>query len=149
LLDMNDIKGSYILGVMINKPTTITIGALGTMTFGRGHYLYCGSALGGILKRVKRYFKTTDKRYWHIDYLLSCGSVSFIDVFPSGARLECILAELLCNIATPVRGFGSSDCSCLSHLFRSNYRDLSKVREDLCLKVMRDSGILNIFSLFC
>ncbi len=56
--------------------------------------------------------------HWHIDFLRH--EAEFIAGLPvrSSERLECAIAGSLGEIAGwSVRGFGSSDCGCETHLF--------------------------------
>ena len=117
-------KGSYSL--IIETPEKAEIGALGTKKFNQEYAVYNGSAFGpGGLKRVLRHFSSDKKIHWHIDYLLKHGELKMAAVFP-GKDLECELSEKLDG--RPVNGFGSSDCSCGSHLLE--YRRLEEVFND-------------------
>jgi Uri superfamily endonuclease len=113
-------KGIYCL-VFKNPSCTVRVGALGDLTFRAGCHIYVGSALGsGGLQRLMRHIslaKLRDKQpKWHVDYLLT--SPSFTLVFTVYAVtadcLECRLAHELNKRCIPK--FGSSDCSCTSHL---------------------------------
>lgn len=105
-------KGSYSL--IIKAPEQAEIGALGLKKFDSKFVVYNGSAFGpGGLKRVIRHFSSDKKIYWHIDYLLKEGELKKALLFPE-KDLEC---ELSGEMSRPVEGFGSSDCSCNSHLF--------------------------------
>jgi Uri superfamily endonuclease len=141
------VKGSYILGTSLNKDVRIQVGSLGEIDFYKGLYLYCGSALNGIKQRINRYLRETKKKFWHIDYLLKDKNPDFIFVFPSAKRLECKLADILRQRLIPIKGFGSSDCGCVSHLYFLEQKYLSEELDEICLKVIRDSGVLNTFSL--
>lgn len=106
-------KGSYSL--IIEPPREAEIGALGVKEFEADIVVYNGSAFGpGGLKRVLRHFSSDKKIYWHIDYLLKEGELKKAIIFPE-ADLECKISE---KMSRPVEGFGSSDCSCDSHLFQ-------------------------------
>ena len=98
----------------------LEIGRLGSRSFPAGIYLYCGSALGGVVARVSRHLRKEKKLHWHIDHLLAKGDAMGALVFPGEENQECRMADLLSAhgpILTPVLGFGCSDCSCASHLF--------------------------------
>lgn len=106
-------KGSYSL--IIKAPKKAEIGALGLKKFEEKYVVYNGSAFGpGGLKRVFRHFSSDKKIHWHIDYLLREGFLEAALIFP-GKDLECKLSQ---KMDKPVDGFGSSDCSCNSHLFQ-------------------------------
>jgi len=101
------------------------VGHLGLQRFD-GLYLYVGSALGpGGLKRVERHravaLGQNKTRRWHIDYLLALGELKGVFVLKTEEKLECALAQELGKRFEPaVKGFGSSDCRCETHLFRAS-----------------------------
>jgi len=113
-------KGIYVLVVEAHGQTEV--GRLGVHTFS-GLYAYVGSALGpGGLKRVERHRAVAQghnpARHWHVDYLLGLGTLEAAFTLETEERLECALARALNERATPsIRGFGSSDCRCPTHLF--------------------------------
>ena len=112
-------QGSYILFVDLEHPAIIRVGSLGLFDFEEGTYAYCGSALNGLEGRLARHFSDHRRKRWHIDYLLDEGRAMEALVIPSTARLECFLNRLVASMPgsrEPVRGFGSSDCRCSSHL---------------------------------
>lgn len=96
------------------------MGALGKIEFRKGTYAYVGSAQSGIEKRVARHLRQERRKFWHIDYLLSQETVKIEKVLYKRAprQEECRIAEALSELGNPLRGFGSSDCSCRSHLFK-------------------------------
>lgn len=64
---------------------------------------------------------------WHIDYLLHYGQVIGVKRYRSGLS-ECELSKSVRKLPGSrivVRGFGSSDCKCPTHLFyfRRNPQD--------------------------
>lgn len=146
--DIRVMRGSYLLGVYLERDMEIEVGALGRIGFYPGFYLYCGSAMGGICGRISRYLSEIENKFWHIDYLVSEGDLSFIDVFISDLRLECVIANILSEMMGAINSFGSSDCECMSHLFFLGGNNLDEVRCQLCLRVMSGSGVSNIFSLY-
>jgi len=113
-------KGIYAL-ILRASGTTIRVGALGGITLPKGYLIYVGSALGpGGLIRVHRHLtlsREIRKPHWHIDYLLQDSGISIISSLSAAtsSRLECSLAEAIGGAFIP--RFGSSDCSCRSHLF--------------------------------
>ncbi len=115
-------KGSYCLLIRCRKKQLIEVGRLGSIGFREGFYLYIGSALGGIEKRVLRHLGGRNKNFWHIDYFLSNPfvSVDYIYCIESSRKIECEIAKKVNEIGTPIDGFGSSDCKCKSHLFFIN-----------------------------
>lgn len=112
-------KGSYVLFMELCHETTITVGKLGTFLFPAGYYLYAGSALGGLSQRINRYLQGKRNKRWHIDYLLEQAVVLDIWSVITPHRMECGLAKAslaLPGTRVPVKGFGASDCECVSHL---------------------------------
>lgn len=118
-------KGIYCLVIKLNPGCNIEIGRLGTFPFVSGFYVYVGSAQNNLTHRIERHLRKEKKTHWHIDYLLQYGNVVSILRYPGKKREECVLSRKLQKAEgamTPVKGFGSSDCSCISHLhfFRDN-----------------------------
>ena len=120
-------KGTYLLVIHLQKKSSIIIGALGRIEFQQGYYIYVGSAMGNkgsttLLNRVKRHVDSSNNKkiHWHIDYLLDCehSYISKILLIPSTERLECFFSNELKDICDKIiYHFGSSDCSCDSHLY--------------------------------
>jgi len=112
--------GTYTLLIELPREIDLSVGALGAQTLPRGWYAYTGSALGsGGFSRVDRHRRVAagehDVRHWHVDYLLGHGATTLRDVVRApGADVECAVASEL--LASPVEGFGASDCDCEAHL---------------------------------
>ena len=113
------LKGIYLLIIEVTENVTISIGALGSIPFQKGLYVYVGSAQNGIQGRLRYHYKTKKKLHWHVDYLLSHENVRILNAFykPALKQEECLTAQELTNKSRPIPNFGCSDCSCLSHLF--------------------------------
>ena len=112
-------RGSYALVLQLDRPAEIAVGRLGVCEFAAGHYVYCGSALGGLHARIARHLRAEKRLHWHVDHLLTVARVVDVWVCESPERLECRLAAHLASrpgASHPVPGFGSSDCRCPSHL---------------------------------
>ena len=113
-------KGVYLLVLEAYGP--LEVGRLGVLDFD-GWYVYVGSAHGpGGLKRVQRHFDYASRIdapiRWHVDALLAAGGLRGAVVVVTDEMMECRLAGALNRKLFPVfRGFGSSDCSCETHLF--------------------------------
>jgi sugar fermentation stimulation protein A len=110
--------GSYIIVLRMPGRRNIRIGSRGTYRFEPGYYLYVGSAMNNLGSRLERHKRKRKKLFWHIDYLRECADVVAALPVRSSERLECELARSLAKIsARSFQDFGSSDCSCASHLF--------------------------------
>ena len=127
-------RGSYLLVLALDEALTLPVGALGEVRFPAGFYVYVGSAMANLAKRIERHRRKRKRFHWHIDYLRD--QATFVDALPIRAtdRLECELAEAvraLSGWSTP--GFGASDCDCESHLFGfdTDPRDLPAFQEML------------------
>ncbi|MEM4245277.1 MAG: GIY-YIG nuclease family protein [Candidatus Nanoarchaeia archaeon] len=112
-------KGIYILIINVRKNITLKVGALGKIYFKKGRYAYVGSAQNNIKKRIQRHLSKNKKKTWHIDYLLANSNVKVESVHYKKAKKyeECRIAHLLTSVEQSIKGFGSSDCKCHSHLF--------------------------------
>ncbi len=111
-------RGSYLLILKLTERKTIKVGKKGDMNFPPGYYIYVGSAMAHLTPRMERHRRLRKKYHWHIDYLRQ--EAEFQTALPvrSSVSLECPMAEAIGKIAEwTIPGFGSSDCSCSSHLF--------------------------------
>jgi len=113
-------KGVYILVVSVSKDINVNVGALGSVNFEKGLYVYVGSAQNDLEKRVARHLRRTKQKFWHIDYLLDDANVEVLKVYykKAGRSEECRVANKIGERCVPIKGFGSSDCKCKSHLFK-------------------------------
>lgn len=110
-------KGIYALIMHLPKPRRISISNRSLAPFSTGYYAYVGSALGGIESRVNRHLRSTKKRRWHIDYLLSEATVTGVIFGEAEVKVECAVAWALDTEIERIPDFGASDCRCPSHLF--------------------------------
>lgn len=117
-------KGSYLLVIKLNCKKNIHVGKKAEIFFDKGHYVYVGSALNGIIQRVSRHLNPQKKLHWHIDYLLEFAKIECIYYKQSNTRQECEIASELKEKLQPVPGFGCSDCNCKSHLFHGTYEEV-------------------------
>jgi Uri superfamily endonuclease len=111
--------GAYLLILRLPRPTTIEVGALGNIDFPRGVYAYSGSALRSLEPRVMRHFSAQKKAHWHIDMLGAEALPMEALVLRGQDDLECLINEMVGRMegSTPFApGFGSSDCTCHTHL---------------------------------
>ncbi|MCP5054650.1 MAG: DUF123 domain-containing protein, partial [bacterium] len=112
-------KGSYLMVFYNATPFTETIGALGERTFKKGYYVYVGSAMRGLEKRIKRHMQKKKPLRWHLDYI-SPSRMKTEKVYRINRteRLEEKLAEGMLQISPGyVEGFGASDSGVVSHFF--------------------------------
>ena len=111
--------GIYALIIKLSKKKEIKIGRLGTFVFPKGSYVYTGSAQNGLEKRINRHLSSEKKFHWHIDYLLFHAKVIKV-VRYVGRKDECKLNNVTgqsVGATQIVKKFGSSDCSCVTHLY--------------------------------
>ena len=124
------LRGTYCLCISLRRELELEIGALGTIGFDQGLYVYVGSALNGMEARVRRHLRTSRGDFkaihWHIDYLLREPEVDIggVYVLLSDLREECRIAGEVGKQGASVKGFGCSDCRCESHLFRVDSCDV-------------------------
>jgi Uri superfamily endonuclease len=112
-------RGTYALVVYLRKGASMQIGRLGDYYFPAGYYIYTGSALGSLPGRLKHHLNPEKRLHWHIDYLLQQALIIQIWCARGQDRLECIWNEIVAALPgaqCSVRGFGSSDCRCSTHL---------------------------------
>ena len=132
-------QGVYALIIEVPKKVETTVGALGTVKFARGIWIYIGSALGttstSLEKRIARHLSNKKKIHWHIDYLLT-NDVKILDAIwaETKNKEECNLTRRLKksrDFESGPLGFGASDCSshCGTHIFR--YRANEEIRTKL------------------
>ncbi len=113
-------KGVYILIISVAEDIRINVGSLGEVFFEKGSYTYVGSAQKSLEKRIERHRRKAKRKFWHIDYLLDNRCANVVDVLYKAAEKseECKIARKLSERVAPIVDFGSSDCSCVSHLFK-------------------------------
>lgn len=113
--------GTYTLLLWLASTHRVQIGRLGCFTFPGGYYTYTGSAKRGLMSRLHRHIHGAAKQHWHIDYLRPFVRVLDWQAYAEGLLPECDLnARLMHWGNVVVRGFGSSDCHCLSHLLHAS-----------------------------
>ncbi len=130
----------YVVAAWVPRRETITVGALGPITFARGWYAYVGSARRGRDARVARHMRPDKPLRWHADYLFSRHTATrswLIDTELTECELAALLREAVRGVedqkrpATRASGgsgsapafaepenapFGASDCGCAGHL---------------------------------
>lgn len=113
-------KGSYCLIIYVNRRCKIEIGAKGFMNFKEGYYVYVGSGLNNLTKRIERHISNKKKKHWHMDYFSLNNNVNIEQVIYtfSTQKIECELSDKINeNSIDYIEGFGCSDCNCISHLY--------------------------------
>jgi Uri superfamily endonuclease len=117
-------RGSYCLCIRVDRNSEIKIGSLGSIKFSRGRYVYVGSALNSLIPRLGRHIRTSRGEgrvaHWHIDYLLREPGIEIEAIYATdwAVRMECEIAAHIVERGEPIPRFGSSDCACVSHLFK-------------------------------
>ena len=128
-------RGAYCLLIGLEHDMEIAVGALGPRRFPRGLYVYVGSAQSGVGARVDRHVSGAGRKHWHVDYLLEHAAVlSTVALQVSRKEDECVVAQSLLSLEEAevvVEGFGSSDCSCRSHLVYFDTEDYDRLAEVL------------------
>jgi len=109
-----------VLIIFVSKDLETMVGRLGRIYFKKGNYIYIGSAKGCLEARLRRHLRRSKKIYWYIDYLLKNDKVRISQIWVTDKSIECKTADVFnqepaCELVK--KGFGSSDCKCLSHLF--------------------------------
>jgi Uri superfamily endonuclease len=116
---MADGPGVYQLHLRLSQAARVRVGKLGTFFFPAGRYVYTGSALGGLERRLSRHRRSEKKLHWHIDYLLCVAQIEEVTTWPASERRECEVNRSALEqpgARVIARGFGSSDCRCPTHL---------------------------------
>ncbi len=113
--------GTYALIFLSRSEEDIQVGRLGRLKVKPGFYVYVGSAFGpgGLKARISHHKNISNHPRWHIDYLRAVTCLHGIWYTYDSVRREHHWAETFAhsrNASTPLGGFGSSDCSCKSHL---------------------------------
>ncbi len=112
-------SGIYMVVIKLKKTSTIQTGKLKYSEYRRGYYVYAGSAKTNLSKRIKRHRNRKKKTFhWHIDYLTaSADEVQTFGIYTDSFS-ECDIAKGFSDIGgSKISNFGSSDCSCSSHLY--------------------------------
>jgi len=111
-------RGSYLLILNLKRNRKINVGKLGKVLFRKGFYIYVGSAMANLSKRMERHRHLRKQHHWHIDELRAVAEFHSVLAIRSSERIECKVAKAMSEIAEwSVPRFGSTDCSCDTHLF--------------------------------
>ena len=114
--------GTYALVLTCHQSSPVRIGRLGVLELHRGFYVYVGSAFGpgGLAARIQHHRQVAARPHWHIDYLRPVCDLVEVWFTTDSAHREHSWAKAVARLAgagVPLSGFGSSDCTCKSHLF--------------------------------
>ena len=117
---------------------------MGEVSFKKGDYIYVGSAKGCLGARLRRHLKKDKKSFWHIDYLLENKKAKISQIWTIDKKMECQTAEIFCQDPTTEivkKGFGSSDCKCLTHLFFvKNKKQIESILKEITFSRRTESG---------
>jgi sugar fermentation stimulation protein A len=111
-------QGSYLLILNLKRNRKIHVGKLGEVAFRKGFYIYVGSAMANLTKRIERHHCIKKQHHWHIDAFRGVTKFHSALAIRSSDRLECEISKAMSVIAEwSIPGFGSTDCACPTHLF--------------------------------
>lgn len=134
-------QGAYLLVIRLKESQRISVGNHPEETFKAGVYLYIGRDKRNVDARIARHLRKKKKHFWHIDYLLEKAIIEdvwirphFYDECQTVRRIRDLLGDSLFTS----RKFGSSDCSCYSHLvyLPKDISDLTPLRKTLSFERM-------------
>lgn len=129
--------GTYALILHCSHRREIDFGKHGKMTLRKGCYVYVGSAFGygGLSARIKRHCQISKSFHWHIDYLRPAVKINKVWYSLDPVKREHQWADIFNGthgVKVPIKGFGSSDCNCDSHLFFfDNAPSIKKFRKQI------------------
>lgn len=110
-------RGSYFLVIGLDtKKEVHTKGRVFNLK--PGYYVYVGSAMNSLEKRVARHFRKNKKLHWHIDFLLKEAELLRAYLIPNEKRLEEKLSLEVAKFGEPVEGFGAGDIRVSTNLYR-------------------------------
>ena len=101
-------KGSYFLVIWLERDKLVQTKKK-SFKLNRGYYVYIGSAMNSLEKRVARHFRKDKKLHWHVDFLLKEAELLDAYLIPSEERLEEKLSGDVAKFADGIEGFGASD----------------------------------------
>jgi Uri superfamily endonuclease len=132
-MDFN-MKGCYILIIGLKTSQKIQIGKIGKLFFKKGFYVYVGSSMNNLEKRINRHLSKEKKFHWHIDYLLEKAEILEVYLKENTIKEECRIAQILNEKLENIAGFGCSDCRCSSHLFYASDKNIGGILLSLDFK---------------
>jgi Uri superfamily endonuclease len=138
-------NGVYILILKLKEDQRLSAGKLPETNFKSGIYLYVGRARHSLQERLRRHLRKEKKLFWHIDYFLQKATIEeawikrdFFDECQTALEVK----NFFSNSLYPQKKFGSSDCSCTSHLIYlpRNKRNLECLRKKLSFEKVNIHG---------
>lgn len=137
--------GTYALILHCLRDQVVDVGRIGKLSVRPGFHVYVGSAFGpgGLASRVARHRSPTKKLHWHIDHLTTITRLVEVWYTRDPSRRECQWADTLRwmpGASIPLKRFGASDCSCLSHLYFFAAKPSSNGFRRRVLKLIPDHG---------
>jgi sugar fermentation stimulation protein A len=144
-IEIPDVEPRGVYAIVLHNGTgsDLAIGGLGVRTFPRGYYIYIGSGMNNLFKRIGHHRRRRKKPRWHIDYLTVQWPVRAALPIVTGEKLECALAGAVEALGYRcVEGFGSSDCGCRGHLFHGESDPLHDERFIDMIYSYRYGGLL-------
>jgi Uri superfamily endonuclease len=132
---MRNLPGTYALVLESTDEQWVEVGKLGRLQVRPGFYVYVGSAFGpgGLKARTAHHARISVRPHWHIDYLRPICHLKEIWYSYESKRYEHRWAGALSRFeraTIPLAGFGASDCSCPSHLFRFSRKPSERLLRD-------------------
>jgi Uri superfamily endonuclease len=120
--------GTYLLVMRCLRPGRVRVGRTGILRLVPGCYVYVGSAFGpgGLRGRIRHHARRAKRPHWHVDYIRRYTQLESV-WYVCGVRCEHQWAtelRAMPGAAPEMRGFGSSDCKCPTHLFRFERRPI-------------------------
>ncbi len=122
-ISMKAQPGTYALIMTCDSDQQVEVGKLGRFNIKPGSYVYVGSAFGpgGLKARIAHHIRMSHRPHWHMDYLRPILKLKEVCYSYHPERHEHRWAGAFNGFkgaSVPIIGFGASDCSCPSHLFR-------------------------------
>ncbi|MCP4640375.1 MAG: DNA/RNA nuclease SfsA [bacterium] len=118
-------RGSYLLILRLPRRRRISVGSLGDVLFPAGYYVYVGSAMTNLDKRLARHLATRKRLHWHVDYLRQYATeVTALPIRSSTREEEALARAVSLVLESGPEGFGASDSDSPTHLFRSDTHPL-------------------------
>jgi Uri superfamily endonuclease len=146
---MQNFPGTYALILFAAADRLIDIGKLGRFAVTHGFYVYVGSACGpgGLRARIAHHAKVSQRPHWHMDYLRPALHLKEVWYSYDAGGHEHRWAnamDCLKGATRPIVGFGSSDCSCKSHLLSFTAKpSVGQFRDKLRSRLNGHQRILN------